>query len=331
MALSTMELPDPIRVDREWLFPDGTRLPVVEGGSDDFGAAAPAAPEPAAPEGPARGDDGRFTATATDDGTPPAEPPVETPPWEGKTPEELWGLNEKLRGENIRYVERFRPIEQTLGGLHPDDQSFFLSFMDAIRTENRVELARLAGPMRGLLDKLTPAQQAAVADAAEAAQEEWDTLDPKQVEQRIDQRAAKLVDERFQALEQERVQRESEASAMRDVVRWQSEIAAEFKVDDFKDPQSVLGQQLLTRTNIAIGGNRQADVGATMRACAKEIVDTLSARGQELLKAKVANADPVPAPPNGEPSGQRQPGDMRSARKSAEERVDAILSGRVGS
>lgn len=295
-----------------------------EGDELPGGGAAPVSPaEPAAtaPDAPPAGE------TA-----PPAAPPEaipETPPWEGKTPEELWKLNDDLRGENLRYKERYRPWEEVTDGLDQADVDFYRDFLGAVKAGDQQKLAQIAPVMRQVLDTLSPAQQAALADAAEAAAEEFDPFDPKQMDARIEARAKALLEADREAQKQEAAIQQ----ALTDMNSRMSELA---KADDqggvgiaeLADPTSPEYATVLWMVKNDADLQSIGDPMERLGKAAQKYRDRLDQRAQELLKAKSAG-DPAPASPQmgAQPSGSKVPRTMDEARASGARRLDAILAG----
>lgn len=258
-------------------------------------------------------------------GAPVADPAAPPPaPWEGKSPEELWSLNEKLREENVKYKERFRPAEQALGGWHPDDQQFLVNAIAGLRAEDPRMRQQAAEALRGALDQLSPAEQRAVAAAAEEG-EQWDPYDPENVDQRV----SKLVDQRLSAERAERQQQEAVADAQKRMESRATELASKHGIPQLGDASSPLGRLLyMTAFN---SFPDEPDPMARLDLAAAEISKDLQLRAQDILKAKSADAGPSPAPADAvEPSGSTKPSSMSEARESAKKRLDTILRGQPG-
>lgn len=254
--------------------------------------------------------------------------PPEAPPWEGKTPEELWNRNDELIKENTKYKERYRPWEQATEGLDQSDVDFYRDFLVAVKSGDQARLAEIAPVMRQVLDTLTPAQQAALTGAAEAAAEEFDPFDVKQMDARIETRAKALLD----ADRKEREQEQAVERALNDMNTRLSDLAKPDSdggvgIPGLADPTSPDYGVVLW---MAQNDKSLSDIGDPMERlekAAQRYRDHLDERAQELLKAK-STGDPVPASPQaGQPSGSKAPSTFEESKAAGAARLDAILAG----
>lgn len=277
--------------------------------------------DPSAPEAPTPSPGG-------DSPAPPAPPPSGDAPESVPTdPGELSALVTKLRDENIRYKERFRPWEQSVGNLHPSDSAFILDFVDALYSGDSDRTATAVTNMRAALDQLSPAEQAQVKQAiAEASPEpEFDPYDPKNIDERVRTQLDQALEERDKAQAYERAVDQAQAR-MADRAK---ELATEHGIADFGDARTKLGRLLYMTAHNDFPDER--DPMVKLDLAARAIEEDLRKQGQALLKAKTADAAPSPVPADaGEPSGTKKPRDLAEANKAAAERLDKILSGQVG-
>ena len=296
-----------------FLIADGKVRPIVRGGEGPEPVVIDTPPVDAPVDAP--------TDAAPADPEPVVDPTLD---W----PEDARSLVTKLKDENVRYKERFRPWEQASDGISAEDQTFYREFLDDVKSGDPDRLTPLAGRMRTTLDTLSPAQQEALADATEAAAAEADDFDPYdkiQLDARISERAEALFDERQKA-----------AEAEREVADWQTKIAERAKVlavetgiTGMGDPTSAAHATLLW-----VASRQFSHVGDPMERlnqAAGAIRDERMREAQALLKTKAADAATPASPPEGqEPSGRKPPLTMQDAAKAAAARVEAVMRGEVG-
>lgn len=279
---------------------------------------APEAPSPEPPPGEAAP-----TADAPSDGAPPP------PPWEGKTPEELWRRNEELIKENAAKKERYRPWEEVTEGLDPADVDFYRDFLGAVKSRDEAKLAELAPLMRQALDHLSPAQQQQVADAIEAAEEEFDPFDRAQVEKLAEQKALALIEQREQQREHDRQVQQ----ALTDMNNRLAELAKPDADGGVGIPElaDTTSPEYATVLWMAKNDPEVASIGDPMERlgkAAQKYRDRLDERAQALLKAKSAEASAPASPQSGStPGGPKVPKDMAAARQSAAARLDKLILG----
>lgn len=262
-------------------------------------------------------------APAPATGPPPGDAPDAVP----TDPGELSALVTKLRDENIRYKERFRPWEQSVGNLHPADSAFILDFVGALYSGDEERAAAAVTNMRAALDQLSPAQQQQVKAAiAEASPEpEFDPYDPANIDERVKTQLEAALNERDEAAAYERAVDAAQAR-MADHAK---ELADQHGISDFGDARTKLGRLLYMTAHNDFPDER--DPMVKLDLAAQAIEEDLRKQGQALLKAKTADAAPSPVPADaGEPSGTKKPRDLAEANKAAAERLDKILSGQVG-
>lgn len=301
-------------------------LPIV----DDQAAAAAAVEPPAAPPAPPVADPtappAASAAPTTDPATPAADPNSPPPaPWEGKTPQELWELNEKLKKENVGYKDRFRPYEELFADLHPDDGAAIRDFVSGMKA-GKIDPA-LAADFRQALDRLTPAQQEAALDAAEQAKAAGEPLKPEAVAELV----AKQVEERLTARDEAAKAERAQADALAEIAKHLKAQGDALGLPELGDPTSDEYALVLSRAKALAG--EIPDPMARLTAAATAVVGNLNARAQALLKSKIPGADAPPAVP----SGGNDPGtekpmttDLKGAHRGAAERLDKILAGNVG-
>lgn len=282
-------------------------------------APAPAAPAPA----PAPAEDAWATTDPADFGT-----------W----PEGAKDYVKRLRDESASKNEKIKalaPFQETFSTLHPQDADFFRSFVDALQTRDPAKIAPFAGPMRELLDGLSPAEAKAVVKAAEAAAGD-PTFDPYDTDA-LDQRVDSKLEERFKAEETARQERDRLAQQERATQEWlvtmqgkAKELAETHKIPELGDPTSDLGRLLYVVAHNKF--STESDPMKRLELAAQSIEETLGTSAQALLKAKTADAAPSPAPADAAaPAAAKKPRDLSDARESAKARLDKILgTGGVG-
>ena len=285
---------------------------------------APAPPPADAPTSatPSPGDAPAPAAPSPGDAPSPSEAPVPTDPGE------LSALVTKLHDENIRYKERFRPWEQRVGSLHPQDSAFILDFIDAIYSPDQNRATGAVAQMRAALDQLSPAQQEqvkeAVADAAEH-RDDFDPYDPTAIDDRVKQQLESVLAERDEAAAYERAVEQ----AQRQMADHARDLADQHGIPDFADARTKWGRLLYMTAHNDFPSEQ--DPMVKLDLAAQAIEEDLRRSGQELLKAKTADASPSPVPADAaEPSGVKKPKDLTDARKAAAARIDKIMAGEVG-
>lgn len=302
-----------------WMPPFGTPI-YFEGEELPGGAPAPDASPP---------DD---TAPALDPPTeaPGGEAPIDAPPpppWEGKTPEELWNRNQELTNENADYRKKYHSWKEAAEGLAPEDVDFYRDFLVAVKNRDQAKLGELGPQMRAALDALSPAQQQALADAAEEAQEEFDPFDRSQVEKIAEEKAQRLYEERERAREQEAAVQKALSdmnTRLSELGRPESEGGV--GIPELGDPTT---PEYATVLWMAKNDPEVAAIGDPMDRlgkAAQKYRDRLDERAQALLKAKSAAAATPASPQAGHtPSGSKVPKSFDEAKASADARLDKIL------
>lgn len=298
--------------------PSGRTGWVIRGGSDTMGAdTAPA--EPAAPTEPA-------ATEPVADATPQPAAPM--------SPEEQAKLIEKLQKENVRYKERFRPYEQAFDGVPAETAAVIGQFTRMLMSGDPTQVAEAAKWMRDNLDGLSPVEQQAVQAAADAASgaaggdDEFDPFDRAAIDKLIEEKAAKLVDQRLRerderaAAEQEITERRSQMDAVA------SELAKEFELPGLGVKGSEENELLWL---LAAKGDRSIPWQENLRAAAEKVQAFIADRSKQYLQRKSADADAPAAPPaGGAPTGNRKPSTISEASASALERLAKISDGRPG-
>ena len=270
-----------------------------------------AAPEAAAPEAPVE--------------APSAEPTtVEADPYEGWDIDKFKTEHAKLKAENVSKKERFRPIEQAFDGADPAEVQQYLTFVSHLRSgdQNRVKAATKW--MRENLDLIDPQVAEAVQDAADAASQQaggdsdFDPFDPEAIAKLVDERAAKMLDEREQA----RQQREAEERSISEMNEYAAKLGKDMKIPGFGDPNSP-EFLLLFRTANQLDANMPWQ--ERLKAAAEKTQGWIAEQAQNYLKAKTAEAAAPAAPPEGgAPSGSTTPATFKDARASANERLKKL-------
>lgn len=285
-------------------------------------AAAPAAPPAPAPApAPAPGEDAWETTDPADFATwpDPAKDYVQRLRTEAKT-----------RREQLTAL---KPYQDTFSTLHEQDAAFFRDFITALQTRDPAKIQPFAGPLRELLDTLTPAQQKAVAAAAEQATDP--AFDPYDTDA-LDKRLEAKLEERLSAERTERAQADQQRDLERQTQEWLVKMGDKAKllatshgIEEFGDPTSDLGRLLYVVAHNKFSS--ESDPLKRLELAAQSIEETLGSSAQKLLKAKTADAAPSPAPADaGGPTAAKKPGDLTAASKSARERIDKIFAGEVG-
>lgn len=245
-------------------------------------------------------------------------------------PEPAIKAHRELKDENVKYKERFRPFEQTFGSLHEDDREFFLGFVDAVREQDSDALKQYAPHLRSYLDKMTPAEQRAVAKAVdEATEEEYDPYDKTHVEKLAEAKATAMFAERDAADAKRREEADHKArvdEASKTIASAAAVAATEHGIPEWADTTSDLYGWLVSTAHRRFAG--ESSLEARMAKAAEHCTAELDRRGQELLKAKSAAAGNKPAPQGGEqPSGQKVPTTLDEASESAMKRLEALAQG----
>lgn len=159
----------------------------------------------------------------------PAEATTETPASDGPVSREEY---EKLQDENRKYRERWKPYEQAFKDFDDADRDFIIDWLPTFKTDQ----SRFVAVTQQILEKMTPAEQAAVDEAVtEATEEKGSALTAEQVAEIVKQQLA---------------ERDKEAAINDEVARVKSELKELAGIDD---PQSPEGRWILhlalTQTN----------------------------------------------------------------------------------
>lgn len=285
------------------------------------GGGAPAAAPPAAPP-----DTGGSTPPA-----PAAPPPQQESAPAGNRPLEEWSPQElaaharKLQEENVKYKDRFRPWEETFGGIRQEDVDDFRGFVGDIMSRDPQRIEKAAAWMRQNLDQLSPAQQAAVqqaADAAAPAGEEFDPYDRASIDKMIEERAAAIVDDRLSAREQQQQAQQQQTQMIADMNEYATKLGKDLGIPDFADPKSLLSKTLYLTAHEDPELQSITDWKERLSAAADKVHMQRAAWAAEYLKSKSEDADTPTTPPAGEaPSGSKPPATFEDARKSALSRL----------
>lgn len=305
-------------------FTESTVAPEPAAPAPDPVAPAPEAQAPEPDAGPSRGPDGRFAPKDDPTFADLAEEYESYAAQEGETvalPKERIG---KWNDEHKKYRERFQPYERAFGDLHADDQQDILNFVQALNNpEQRPEAVAW---MRGVLDRLSPAEQQKVADAIQGAQqqqevapleEEFDPFDRDAIERIAEQKAAAFYEQKEKA----RAEQDAIANAERSIKERAAQLGYTTTITNgAPDPDYSL-LLLVARQQF---GNDPDPLGR-----AHEVIEArFNARATEILKTKRADAQQVTTPPEGQaPSGRKEPLTMKDAETAARSRLDQIFRG----
>jgi uncharacterized protein (UPF0335 family) len=265
-----------VRDGNEWVFPDGKRLPVISGGSDEGLVATPAEAAPAA-EAP---------AAAPVETSAPA-PAVEHDPFdssdlgnEGIVPR---GRYDKIAKEGQAYREQARALEEQLatyeqvyGQYEAEDRDAWFAMANEWARDPRAGAEMMQRIAEAVLNEgKTPeeATEQVIAEdqVAAAAEQSGQTLTPQQVEQ--------IVAERLAAEKAEREQEQAIES-----------IFSEIRAAGF-DPQTRAGHSILWTANNETGGDIAKAV-EIVQAERQKIID-------EYVSGKASTPSPMTAPDAG--------------------------------
>lgn len=307
-----MTAPAPIRRDDTWVWPDGTTLPVISGGSD----VPPAAPGETPPAEGAE--------------TPPAEtpPPADAPAGDAPPAEDdFHALAEQARtllahdGDTIpvprrvvegwnseaqRYRERWQPVERALSVLRDEDRQSYVAWVSDFTGDDPERRAEAVKWMRQVLG------DGAETPPAGEQPPEFDPLDPASIKNLVDQqvREATAAADRERQIEQARQSMNAKARELG------------YNPDAPEgDAARAAYEWLLLRAK-----QYRGDPDALDKAH-RDIEELLNNRATAILKQKGADATLPTAPPDGAPpSGRQQPRTLEDAEKAAMERLDKMLS-----
>jgi len=218
---------------------------------------------------------------------------------------------QKLRKEHARYKERFRPYEQTFGGLHPDDAAAFVEAARQLQSGNTEAVARfffdaskgLAGDVWN--EWITPAEEAEVSEVAEAAVAQG--YDPSEVESIIERKFAEF---------QERQQEERIQAQLRD------EIVGTLKDLGYDSPDNPKAQMVLFRAK-QLGGT---DLRADLTSAHEWVQESLAEEAKNYISQKSADAG-TPVVPKGDPAS----GTQLSEDLSFNDKISALVDGALSS
>lgn len=317
---------------------------------DPGGGGAP--PEPAPPAGapPAPTPEPPAGAPPAGEPGPGGEPPPVDDGFEqfGQTYEDLLAQDgdtingvprsvlERHAREHKSYRERYQPIARAMNALHPEDQEGFVTFLEAMTSDDESLRATAANWMRQVLDNVSPAQAAAIEAGVAAAaagtppaapagtppaDDGYDPFDPKSVEA--------LVEKRLQERDAKAQEEAAIASARRELEDHSKKLADEHGIPELGDPTSAEFALLLFEANKLAGDIE--DPMVRLDKAAEAIRDRFARQGQALLKAKAAVGGPSPAAPEGDgPGGRTEPKSLDDAADAAAARIDKIMRGGVG-
>lgn len=289
--------------------PTGRTGWVISGGSDTMD---PTGGEPAAPEAPPAPPE------------PAAAPSAEPDDLASMDHDRLVELARKLKHENVSKKQRYAPLEQAFDGADPQDVQGYLSFVQLLRSGDPANVEKAAAWMRGHLDELSPAQQAAVQQAADDASQaaggddEFDPFNPEAIAKLIDERATSIVEQREQA----RRDAEQRQAIIGEMNAYAAELGDRLGIEGLDDPTSRDFELLFVAAQKLDPNLPWKD---RLTAAAEDMQGWLGEKAKRYMQAKTAEADGPAAPPEGgEPTGSTPPKTMSDARASAEERLKKL-------
>jgi len=306
----------PIRDGRTWVFPDGTRLPVVSGGSDQGLAAG--GPPAGAGSSPA-------PATGPPAGQAPPPAPVEGGEPAGVTPggEPNWKQIAEARG---REAAQWRARVRSYEALDPDTQQAVHTFVDAY--------AR--GDVDGVLDWLAASGQAVGGEDFAARLAQAAGVDPGSQGQTAatpgqqqapppgqqQQGEPPLTAAQIEQILDQREQRQAMAGRYQQAVVTEREaILGELKELGWDDPHHPMVPALVQRARLFHGGDIRAAHEAMMTDIQSIAVNDAQRRQGAARTAGIPS-------PNGVPPGGE---DTRTPEQRMEDRVHAWpAEGNVG-
>lgn len=232
----------------------------------------------------------------------------------------------KLKAEATQKKERFRPWEEAFDGLPDTDATQFRNFVLDLKSGDAERVARGAAWMRANLDHLSPAEQAAVQDAADTASQEaggddeFDPYDRASIEALVEEKAKAIVDAREAA-------RADKEIADKAIAEMNTYVAEELSKLNGLEPlgsrehedHAVLFDMLFTTANRLDGTLPWKD---RLNAAAESIQGFLGKNGKSYMQRKSAEAEVPATPAEAEPpSGAREPRSLAEATASAKERL----------
>lgn len=287
----------------------------LNGGSDTMAAGDPVAAEPTEPSEPTA--EPAAPAEGADDGD-----------WGYDRMEhaDLTKAAKKLRAENIKTRAKLKeldsstaPLRQAFDGAAPEDTQGYLNFVALLRSGDPEKVQAAAAWMRENLDRMSPAQAAAVQEAADDASEaaggddDFDPFDQEAIAKLVEERATKLLDDR-EAAQQAKAEESRVIGEMND---YAAGLAKTHKLpfDDQDAPEYLL---LWKYANQEPPGSYKD----RLSAAAEKVVAWRADSAKQYLKAKSADAETPASPPEGgAPSGEQKPRTLKDASRSAAERV----------
>lgn len=279
---------DPVEDGREWVWPDGTRAPIIRGGSDPGPAPAPAAAEPSGGAEPA-------PAPAPAGGG--APPPQFAP--------EAQQLIDQLRGEAEGYRKKWGPIAQNFDGIHPDDMSALGGLAKALREDPSQAVEWMVTNAKTLAGEGW--QERIMREMGEAAQAQqkpqFDASNPDQLRELMRAEMRSVLE-----------QRSTEDRATQEAQRIRSDLEKAGVAENTPEWREVLYHM---REN-----------GATVEEAVEHVRGYFETEGQRYarLKADQARRNPTP-PPQGSPA-PGSPGEQagpKNPEAAARARLDAIF------
>lgn len=268
-----------VRDGNEWVFPDGKRLPVISGGSDEGpagGAPVEAAPAEAAPAAAPAETSAPATSAA----------PAEADPFDGELGDDQVfsrGYVEKLRKQGQTYREQAQAHEQALseyeqiyGQYEPEDRQAWFAMANEWARDPRAGaemMQRIADAVlnEGKTPEEATEQVIAEDQVAAEAEQAGAALTPEQVEQ--------IVAERLAAEKAEREQAQAVES-----------VFSELRAAGF-DPNTREGHSVLWTANHETGGDIAKAI-EIVKADQQRIID-------EYVSGKASTPAPRTAPDSG--------------------------------
>lgn len=206
------------RLGNEWLFSDGTRLPVVTGGDgEEIVDEAPSEVDTTAPE------------SAPAEAPPEVDYESEAPP-EGFTPERMWKEIRDRRKSEGDYRMAYKPFKEAFDGLDDNDRTAFLHLVATYKADPAAAGQWMAENAKAL----TPAERGDIAEAAGLTETD-----------------APLTETRFNQLMSEREQQEGVRRATEEMQREARDLGY-----DTEGPEYLMLIQFMNRlstTDVAAG------------------------------------------------------------------------------
>jgi hypothetical protein len=299
---------------------------LIRGGSDTMGADAPAA--------------GTEASAPVDSPPAPDGPEPDAPVVADKRPYEEWSQEELIREarknqqQATKLKERFRPYEQAFDGIPTESVEMIGTFTRMIFSGDPEQVSEATAWMRREMDGLTPAEQAAVQGAADAAStaaggdDDFDPFDRAAVEKLADDRAAAAVKAALEERDAQQTRQEKVAETRTKMDEQASELAKKLGMPELGVKGSEENEflwMLVSRSPRGVGWEE------ALPAAAEKVQGMFAKHGQAYMQRKTAEADAPAASPEGEaPSGSKTPKTRKEAAESAKARLERLAQGVTG-